>query len=153
LNVRLARSVLTSAALALALAAGPAAAAAIEFRAISENAAILYDGPTTKSSRLFVVNKGYPVEVIVAVEGWVKVRDAGGAFAWVEAGKLTDKRTVMVKVPLADIRVKPDEAAAVSFQAQQNVLLDFVGVNGGWVQVRHRDGATGYVRAQQVWGA
>ena len=144
---------LTGAALALAIAAAPAAAAALEFRAIGENAAILYDGPTTKSSRLFVINKGYPVEVVLAVEGWVKVRDASGAFAWVEASKLTDKRTVMVKVPVADIRVKPDEAAAVSFQAQQNVLLEFVGVNGGWIQVRHRDGATGYVRAQQVWGA
>jgi flagellar basal body rod protein FlgF len=23
---------------------------------------------------------------------------------------------------------------------------------GGWVRVRHADGATGYVRASQVWG-
>jgi hypothetical protein len=28
-----------------------------------------------------------------------------------------------------------------------------VNVSGGWIQVRHRDGGTGYVRAQQVWGA
>ena len=153
MNVRLALSVSTWAALALAIVAAPVAAAALEFRAIGENAAILYDGPTTKASKLFVVNKGYPVEVVVAVEGWVKVRDASGAFAWIEASKLTEKRTVMVKVPVADIRVKPDEASAVSFQAQQSVVLDFVGISGGWVQVRHRDGATGYVRAQQVWGA
>jgi hypothetical protein len=26
-------------------------------------------------------------------------------------------------------------------------------VSGGWVEVRHRDGGSGYVRAQQVWGA
>jgi SH3-like domain-containing protein len=126
---------------------------ALEFRAVAENAAILYDGPTTKSSKLFVVNRGYPLEVVLAVEGWVKVRDASGAFAWIEAKQLTDKRTVMVKVPVADVRAKPDESAAVSFQAQQNVLLDLVSVSGGWVQVRHRDGGTGYVRAQQVWGA
>ena len=142
-------------ALALALLAAPVAAsgAAIEFRSVGDNAAVLYDGPTAKSPRLYVVNKGYPLEVILAVEGWVKVRDAAGAFAWVEAKHLSDRRTVMVKVPVADVRAKPDESAPVSFQAQQNVLLEVVGVSGGWVQVRHRDGGTGYLRAQQVWGA
>jgi hypothetical protein len=33
------------------------------------------------------------------------------------------------------------------------VLLELVGVSGSWVQVRHRDGAVGYIKAQQVWGA
>ena len=135
------------------MALGASPALALDFKAVAENAAILYDGPTTKSSKLFVVNKGYPVEVVVAVEGWVKVRDASGAFAWIEAKQLTDKRTVMVKVPVADVRSKPEDGAPVSFQAQQNVLLELVAVSGGWVQVRHRDGGTGYVRAQQVWGA
>jgi SH3-like domain-containing protein len=141
-------------ALALAVsAAAPVAAATLDFRAVAENAAILYDGPTAKSTKLFVVNKGYPLEIVVTVEGWVKVRDASGAFSWIEAKHLTEKRTVMVKAPVADVRAKPDDAAPVAFQAQQNVLLDVVGVSGGWVQVRHRDGGTGYVRAQQVWGA
>ena len=142
---------LRSVALYFVLAAAPAAA--LEFRSVGENAAILYDGPTAKSTRLYVVNRGYPLEVIVAVEGWVKVRDATGAFAWVEAKQLTDKRTVMVKVPLADVRSKPADNAPVAFQAQQNVLLELVDVTGGWLQVRHRDGGTGFVRAQQVWGA
>ena len=126
---------------------------ALEFRTVAENAAILYDGPTAKSSKLFVVSRGYPLEVIVTVEGWVKVRDGAGAFGWIEAKQLTDKRTVMVRVPVADVRSRPEEGAPVAFQAQQNVVLDLVSVSGGWVQVRHRDGGTGYVRAQQVWGA
>src|SRR5688572_32725329 len=53
-------------ALALALCAAPAAA--LDFRSVADNAAILYDGPTSKSSKLFVVNKGYPLEVVVTVE-------------------------------------------------------------------------------------
>jgi SH3-like domain-containing protein len=145
------RSLLRSAALVLAFCAAPAAA--LDFRSVAENAVILYDGPTTKSSKLFVVNKGYPLELVVSVEGWTKVRDANGAFSWVETKQLTEKRTVMVKVPMAEVRVKPDESAPIAFQAQQNVLLDLVNVSGGWIQVRHRDGGTGYVRAQQVWGA
>ena len=144
-------SLLRSAALCLALVSH--SAAALEFRSVAEHAAILYDGPTAKSTRLYVVNRGYPLEVIVAVEGWVKVRDANGAFAWIEAKQLTDKRTVMVKVPLADVRSKPSDNAPLAFQAQQNVLLDLVDVTGGWIQVRHRDGGTGFLRAQHVWGA
>ena len=134
-------------------AVGAAPAATIEFRSVGENAAILYDGPTTRSTKLFVVNRGYPLEVVVAIEGWIKVRDANGAFAWVEAKQLTERRTVMVKVPLADVRSKPEESAPVAFQAQQNVLLEVVSVSGGWLEVRHRDGGSGYVKAQQLWGA
>jgi SH3-like domain-containing protein len=128
-------------------------ALALDFRSVADNAAILYDGPSARAPKLYVVSRGYPLEVILAVESWVKVRDAQGSFAWVEAKHLADKRTVLVKVPVADVRVKPEDGAPVAFQAQQNVLLDFVSVSGGWIQVRHRDGAVGFVRAQQVWGA
>ena len=145
------RSVRRVAVLVLALA--PCAALALDFRAVATDAAVLYDGPSARSSKLFVVNKGYPLEVVVTVEGWVKVRDAAGAFSWIEAKQLTDKRTVMVRVPVAEVRAKPDGAAPIAFQAQQNVVLELVAVSGGWVQVRHRDGGSGYVRAQQVWGA
>jgi len=135
----------------LAFAVAPVGA--IEFRAVAEPAVILYDAPSARSSKLFVVNKGYPLEVVVAVEGWVKVRDANGSFAWADSKQLTDRRTVMVRVPLAQIRDKPDDNAAVAYQAQQNVLLELVDVAGSWVQVRHRDSGVGFVKAQQVWGA
>jgi SH3-like domain-containing protein len=127
-------------------------ALALDFRAVSEPAAVLYDGPSVKAKPVYVVNRGYPLEILVTVEGWVKVRDANGTLAWVESKQLTDKRTVMVKVPSAPIRQKPDDNAPVTFQAQQNVVLDLIEVSGPWLYVRHRDAGTGYVKAQQVWG-
>jgi SH3-like domain-containing protein len=142
--------------LAAALSAGlfgARSANALEFRTVNDTAAVLYDAPSARSQKLYILNRGYPVEVIVAVEGWVKVRDAQGGLAWIESKQLTDKRTVLVRAPVAQIRQKPDDAAPVLFQAQQNVLLELVEVAGTWVQVRHRDGGTGYVKAQQVWGA
>ena len=140
---------------AIALAAIIASpAGALEFRSVSDNAAILYDAPSVKGKKLYVVGRGYPVEVVVAVEGWVKVRDAGGELAWVESKLLTDRRTVLVKVALAQVHESADERSAIVFQAQQNVLLDLVEVvAGGWLRVRHRDGQAGFVRATQVWGA
>jgi SH3-like domain-containing protein len=128
-------------------------ASALDFRSVGDQAAVLYDAPSARSAKLYVVSRGYPLEVIVAVEGWVKVRDASGGLSWIEAKQLSDKRTVMIRVSVAQVRQKPDEGAAVAFQAQQNVVLDVVEVAGSWIQVRHRDGGTGFVRAQQVWGA
>lgn len=139
---------------AVALAAVAAAPAwALEFRSVAESAAVLYDAPSAKARKLYVVNQGYPVEVVVVVEGWVKVRDANGELAWVESKALSDKRTVMVKVPLAQIRQGADDGSPVVFQAQQNVILELMDVeSGGWLRVRHRDGQVGFVKVADVWG-
>lgn len=131
-----------------------APAAALEFRSVTENAAVLYDAPSAKARKLFIVNQGYPLEVVVMVEGWIKVRDASGDLTWIESKYLGDRRTVMVKVPLAQVRLSASDSAPIVFQAQQNVILDLLEVaNGGWLRVKHRDGQTGFIKVDQVWGA
>ena len=126
---------------------------AADFRSVADNAAVLYDAPSVKAKKLHILGRHYPVEAVVVVEGWIKIRDASGALAWVEARNLSEHRTVMVKVRLADIRQAANEAAPLAFQAEQNVLLDLVELTGtGWVRVTHRDGQSGSVRLNQVWG-
>ena len=135
----------------LLAAALPAAAA--EFRSVSENAAVLFDAPSLKAKKTHVISRGYPVEIIVAVEGWYKIRDAGGELAWVEAKSLSERRTLMVKVKLADVRQAAADNAPLVFQAEQNVLLDLVELTDtGWARVTHRDGQSGFIRINQVWG-
>jgi len=137
---------------AVLVALAPAGAA--DFRSVAENAAVLYDAPSAKSKKLYVIGRGYPVEVVVVVENWTKIRDAGGALTWIEAKNLSEHRTVMVKVPLADIRQAAADNAPVAFQAEQNVLLDLVELTGtGWARVTHRDGQGGYIKLNLVWGA
>ncbi len=144
--------ILRLAALVVALL-GWTCAAAAEFRSVADNVAILYDAPSAKSKKLFVVSQGYPFEVVVVVEGWSKVRDANGDLTWIESRQLADRRTVLIKAPLAQVREAADDNAPVVFEAQQNVLLDLIEVAGGWLRVRHRDGQAGYVRVSQAWGA
>ena len=134
------------------LAAGALTAAALEFRSVGDAAAVLYDAPSVKSKKLYVVNRGYPLEVVVVVEGLSKVRDASGGLAWIETSSLAAARTVMIKVALAQVRERADDGAPVAFQAQQSVILDLLEVAGAWLHVRHRDGQTGFIRAAQVWG-
>jgi len=130
------------------------AGVAADFRSVAENAAVLYDAPSAKAKKLYVVSQGYPIEVVVVVEGWSKVRDANGELTWIESKQLSDKRTLLVKAPLAQVREAADDRAPVVFEAQQNVLLELQEVaSGGWLRVRHRDGQSGFVKIAQVWGA
>ena len=129
---------------------------AAEFHATTD-VAVMYDAPSTKARPLFVLGRDIPLEVIVNVEGWIKVRDAGGTIAWVEKRVVGDKRMLVVRAPVADILASPADNAPLVFKAEQNVLLEvadtaYVSTTPGWVKVRHRDGQTGYVRIAQVWG-
>jgi len=131
--------------------AGPAAAA--EFRSIADSGTLMYDAPSVRAKKLFVASRLYPVEIVINIDTWAKVRDHAGDLVWVEKKALSEKRTVIVTVAVAEARQTASDQAALVFQAQQGVALDIAEPPaGGWIRVRHLDGATGYVRISQVWG-
>jgi SH3-like domain-containing protein len=137
--------------IALLALAGPAAAA--EFRSVQESAAVLYDAPSRAATPLYVVSRHYPLEVVVNLEAWAKVRDHTGALSWVEKKALGEKRMVLVTAPSAEARVRPEDGAPLAFSAAQNVALELLEVApNGWLRVRHADGASGYLRSSLVWG-
>ena len=128
-------------------------ATAAEYRAIGDRPAVLYDAPSSKADRLFVASRYYPFEVLVKLDQWTKVRDADGAVAWVENKALGDQATVLVTVPLADVRAAPNAQAPLVFEAYKFVLLEVAEPPvEGWVKVRHRDGQSGFIRTAHVWG-
>jgi len=142
------------------VAALASAAVRGEFRVTAEQPTVLYDGPSTRSKAQFLYSRDVPVEVIVSLEGWAKVRDASGTIGWIERRALGERRMLVVRVATAEVRSAAEDGAPVAFRAQQNVLLELAeGASGpqttavpGWVKVRHRDGATGFVRIAQVFG-
>ena len=146
------------AALGLALVSGTASSA--DFLSTADAATVLYDAPSVRAKPLFVLGRDTPLEVIVPVEGWTKVRDVGGTIGWVEKRSLADRRSLVVRVPVADVRANPEESAPLAFRAEQGVLLELAEPAAsattttmpGWVKVRHRDGQSGYVRIAQVFG-
>jgi len=141
---------LSCAALAMLFAG---AAGAVEFRSIADNAVVMFDAPSVRASKLFVVAKFTPVEVVVSLDQWIKVRDRAGDLAWVEKKALSELRTVVVTAPVAEIRATAAEQAPVVFRAQQGVALELAELSGGgWVKLRHRDGQVGFARISQVWG-
>ena len=136
----------------LLLAALPALA--LEYLSLAEPA-VMYDAPSQKAKPLFVVARYTPVEVVVTLERWCKVRDASGApLAWIEKRLLSEKRTVLVTAHRAQVRLQPEANAALAFEAEKDVVLELVepAPVAGWANVRHGSGKTGFVRVNQVWG-
>lgn len=128
-------------------------ARALEYLSVAEAGTVMYDAPSQKAKPLFIVLRGTPVEVVVRLEGWVKVRDAAGDLAWIEKKNLGEQRMLIVTASRAEVRAQAEAAAPLVFEAAKDVLLELVESGPpGWAKVRHADGQTGFVRANQVWG-
>jgi SH3-like domain-containing protein len=149
------------AALAAAFAGALASPAfAVDYRVTNDSPTVVYDAPSAKARALFLYGKDVPLEVIVAVEGWTKVRDVDGTIGWIANASLADRRELIVRTPTAEVRANPEDGAPLVFTAEQNVLLEpaeaatsaATAATPGWIKVRHRDGQQGYVRVSQVFG-
>jgi len=129
------------------------AASALEYRSTVDHGVAFFDAPSDAATKLFVTSKGYPVEVLVDNKDWVRVRDQSGTLAWVQKKSLTTKRTVLVTANSAEVHAAADAKSPLLFKADKNVVFDLLEAGkSGWVKVRHRDGAVGYMHIEEVWG-
>lgn len=128
-------------------------ACAVEYRSIATAKAIAYDAPSKEASKLYLLGSGYPVEVIVNLGDWLKVRDKLGGLSWVESKSLSAKRMVLTTTT-ADIKASEDANSAMLATVEKDVVLELVSatIKNGWVKVKHRDGISGFVQVASVWG-
>lgn len=143
---------LRSVCILLLLAGVALPAGALDYRSVNE-AAVLFDAPSQKAKPLYVIAPGTPVEVVVSLDAWAKVRDMAGDLAWIERRQLSDRRMLQVRAGGAQVRLEASESARLVFEAEADVLLEYLDPGpAGWVKVRHRDGQEGFVKLGQVWG-
>jgi SH3-like domain-containing protein len=136
------------------LALMPANVSALDFRSVSVSKAVLYDAPSNAAKKVLLLSQNYPVEVIVNLGDWLKVRDAQGALNWVEAKQLSNKRTVMVTTSKAEIRQAADASSNLVALVEKDVVLVVADtkLSNGWLKIRHRDGVAGYILISSTWG-
>lgn len=138
---------------ALLLVSAASAALAVDYRSVSVPAAILYDSPSQQGKKLYLIKAQTPVEVVVRLEGWFKVRDAEGSLAWIESRSLAERRMLVVTAPRGEIRQADKPEAPLVAELDKWVAVEFVeAASPGWAKVRHKDGEAGYIRSTQVWG-
>lgn len=137
----------------LGLLAALPAAWAIDYRSVNVPAATLFDAPSNKAKKLYLIKAQTPVEVVVRLEGWTKIRDAEGTLAWIDAAQLAEQRNVIVIVPGAEIRQSELADGVMLAKLDKWVVLELIGPSApGWAKVRHRDGISGFIKTTQVWG-
>ena len=103
-----------------------------------------------------MLGRDTPLEVIVVWQAGSS-RDVGGSIGWIEKKSLAECRTLVVRVPLAEVRATPDHGAArlpaelnVLLEPAEAVMLTTTTATPCGIKVRHRDGQTGYVRVVHV---
>jgi SH3-like domain-containing protein len=135
------------------LALMPATASALDFRSVSVPKAVLYDAPSSAAKKVLLLSQNYPVEIVVNLGDWLKVRDAQGFLNWAEAKQLSNKHTVLV-TNNAEIRQATDAASPLVATVEKDVVLEVADVklNNGWLKVKHRDGVAGYILISSTWG-
>jgi SH3-like domain-containing protein len=137
----------------LALLLGAGQARALDYGAVASPSAILYDSPSAAGKKLYVISRYTPLERVVTLSDWVKVRTQDGSLGWVEKRALGATRYVVVTDALATVRQRPDSTSPVVFEARRQVALEFMeDTRTGWIRVRQSSGASGYVKATAVWG-
>lgn len=127
---------------------------ALDYVSVGDSTAILYDANSTKAKKLFVISRYSPLEKVVNLERWIKVRDSSGTMAWIERRSVSDKHYVVVTSAWATVWKEPEPKAPALYQVGRNVAMESLGVNGGgWIKVRNQEGAIGYMKSVDVWGA
>lgn len=124
------------------------------FSSVSADVAILFDGPSERANRRYVVVRGTPLQIVSELGRWRKVRELDGEVLWADAGSLGAPRHVIVSRALVSVRRTPSEVGELLFQAERGMLFEVVdgAAPAGWLKVRDATGGEGFVAAVDVWG-
>ena len=138
---------------ALVLMAGNTAALARDMVSVHRNEVNMRSGAGTQHEALWVLSRGYPLQVLAKKGKWLKVRDFENDRGWVYQ-PLTSTRAPhhVVKVKVVNIRSKPTVKSRVLAKAAHGEILKTLGHQGDWVKVQQVGGPIGWVTQRLVWG-
>ena len=102
-----------------------------------------------------MVTKGYPLEVIVSLKEWKKVKDHEGLINWIKTSDLSSKRTVLNLKGDNPIYLEPSSASPILAKVNENVTLELLDAKkiDDWVKVYSKVGdIEGFIKATDLWG-
>ncbi len=124
---------------------------AAEYVSVTKDGVNIRSGPTTTDEIYWEVFKDFPLKVTQRKDGWAKTQDFEGDTGWIYAPLLSKKKTVIVKVKKANLRVGPGKKYEVAASALYGVVFFPGKKDGEWLQVTHTDGTKGWVHNSLVW--
>ncbi len=120
---------------------------------IASGRAMMRTGPgQTYPGTWLYTRRDLPIRVLRVYHEWRMIEDPDGTRGWMLVSLLSDQRTGIVRGQgYAELRESPDEASAVRFRAEPNVVGRVSRCTGGWCYFDVR-GRGGYVRSDRLWG-
>ncbi len=128
-----------------------ASVSAAEYVSVIKDGVNIRSGPGTDSEVHWEVFKDFPLKVVQRKDQWAKIEDFEGDGGWIHASLVTDKKTVIVKVKKANIRVGPGENYEIVASALYGVVFSQGKIQGDWVEISHTDGTKGWVHKSLIW--
>lgn len=139
--------------IALALAGAGSAALARDMVAIDRPEVNMRTGAGTQHEAMWVLSRGYPLEVIKRQGKWLQVRDFENDKGWVfKSLTSTKKPHHVVKANNLNIRSGPSTRERIVGKAVKGEILTTQGRKGDWIKVKQDGGVSGWVARRLVWG-
>jgi SH3-like domain-containing protein len=126
-----------------------------DFISVKVKQAVLFEGPSNTTDKVFIVTEGYPLEVLVSLKDWKKVKDHNGKISWIESKNTHNERTVLITKDDAVIFNEANEESHKLANVEKFVVLKLNSpmLVGNWAQVKTQiEGLIGFINAREVWG-
>jgi len=126
-----------------------------DFMSVNADQAFLHEAPSDSTKKSYIVTKGYPLEVIVSLKEWKKVKDHEGLINWIKTSDLSSKRTVLNLKGDNSIYLEPSSASPILAKVNENVSLELLDAKkiDDWVKVYSKVGdIEGFIKATDLWG-
>lgn len=137
---------------ALSLGVAAISASAQDMVSISGSTVNMRDGPGLKSTVLWELRRGFPLQVTERRGDWLAVKDFEGDTGWVARSLTSDEPHHIVTSKILNVRSGPGTNNEVVTQAQYGELLKTLEKRDDWVRVERETGESGWVAERLVWG-
>lgn len=112
----------------------------------------LRTGPGTRHEVVWILGRGYPLEVLARKGQWLQVRDFEGDEGWVHRSLAGRRPHVVVRAKVANLRSAPGTRSRIVGKAGYGEVLRTLARRGDWIRVRSEGGVVGWVARRLTWG-
>lgn len=128
------------------------AAQATEMVSIDRAEVNMRTGAGTGHEVIWVLARGYPLQVLGRQGKWLKVRDFENDVGWVYRTLTARKPHMVVKSKVANIRSAPTTRSRIVGKAEYGEVLRTLENRSGWTKIRNETGLVGWVSRTLLWG-
>jgi SH3-like domain-containing protein len=159
-TVAIAAVLIATAASARAAAPAPATPAAVadpggpypRFESLRSDKVNMRSGPGGQYPIEWVLTrKDMPVEILLSVDHWRRIRDWQGTLGWVQEKMVWSRREVMITGNIRALHQSPDPASPLVARAEPGVIGKLVECRDAWCEIEAGD-YSGWVRRGDVFG-